>query len=182
MVKGMKIIPLKFENTYLIDNFYQFDIRGSFIKCYNSEVFREAGIDVDLCEIYYSTSQKDVIRGMHFQLPPYEHDKIVHVIQGSVMDVLVDLRKESPYYKEFLEIPLTGNKPKSLYIPKGIAHGFKCLENNTIMLYQVSSGYSPMHDCGISYDSIGYDWGIEEPIISNRDAGLVSLEEFVSPF
>lgn len=178
----MKIIETEFQGVYIIENFYQFDIRGNFVKLYNQDAFREMGLDIELREIYYSTSQKDVIRGMHFQLPPYEHDKIVHVIKGNVTDVLVDLRKKSPHFKKVLEIHLTGNKPRSVFIPKGIAHGFKCMENNTVMLYQVTSGYQRSHDTGIAWNSIGYDWNITDPIISERDTNFISLKEFESPF
>lgn len=178
----MKLTETDFPGVYIIDNFYQYDIRGNFIKLYNEDQFQELGIDMQLKEIYYSTSQKDVIRGMHFQLPPHEHAKIVHVLKGSVTDVLVDLRRESPHYQKVLEIPLTGNKPRSVFIPKGIAHGFKALENDTVMIYQVTSGYSPAHDMGIAWGSIGYDWQITDPIISERDAGFITLKEFESPF
>lgn len=178
----MRVFPTKFKDVKIIENFYQFDIRGNFIKLYNEEEFKRNGIDTSLKEVYYSTSQKDVIRGLHFQIPPYEHNKIIHVIQGSVTDVVVDLRKSSADYKKYLEISLSGNKPRSLYVPKGFAHGFKCLENNTIMLYQVSTGYSPMNDTGIAYNTIGYEWNIEDPIISERDMGFCSLAEFESPF
>ena len=178
----MRIIETEFNQVYIIENFCQYDMRGNFIKLYNEDQFQELGIDMQLKEIYYSTSQKDVIRGMHFQLPPYEHDKMVHVIRGNVTDVLVDLRKKSPHYKKVLEIHLTGNKPRSIFIPKGVAHGFKCLENNTVMLYQVTSGYSPSHDTGIAWNSIEYDWAVADPIISERDNNLISLKEFESPF
>ena len=178
----MKIESTDFNGVYIINNFYQFDIRGNFIKVFNTEQFEKANLDVNLHEIYYSTSQKDVIRGMHFQLPPYEHSKIIHVIKGSVIDVILDLRKKSPNYKNCLEIHLTGNKPKSIYIPKGCAHGFRCLENDTIMLYQVTSGYNPESDLGIAYDSIGYDWKVNEPIVSERDNNFITLQDFISPF
>lgn len=178
----MKIYSTEFEDVKVIENFFAFDIRGKFIKTYNDELFRELGIDVELKETYYSLSQQDVIRGMHFQMPPYEHDKIIHVIQGKVVDVVLDLRKESKTYKQFIDIKLTGNKPKSIYIPKGFAHGFKCMEDNTIMLYQVSTGYNAQHDAGIAYDSIGYDWGIDDPIVSERDRTFPTLSEFDSPF
>lgn len=178
----MKIIETEFQGVSIIENFYQSDMRGNFVKLYNETQFRKVGMDIQLKEIYYSTSQKDVIRGMHFQLPPHEHAKIVHVIKGSVTDVLVDLRKGSPHYRKVMEIYLTENKPQSVFIPKGLAHGFKCLEDNTVMLYQVTSGYSSAHDTGIAWDSIGYDWNIANPIISERDAGFISLKEFDSPF
>ena len=178
----MKLSETEFQGVYIIENFSQQDIRGNFVKLYNQEAFREMGLDVELREIYYSTSQKGVIRGIHFQLPPHAHDKIVHVIKGRVKDVLVDLRKESPHYKKTLEIHLTGNVSRSVFIPKGIAHGFQCMENDTVMLYQVTSGYDPSCDTGIAWDSIEYDWKIADPIISERDAHFISLKEFESPF
>lgn len=178
----MRITETAFSGVYIIDNFYQSDVRGNFVKLYNQEAFHEMGLDVELREIYYSTSQKGVIRGMHFQLPPHEHDKIVHVIKGSVMDVLVDLRKTSLHFKKVLEIHLTGDQPKSIFIPRGIAHGFKCLEDDTVMLYQVTSGYHPECDTGIAWNSIEYDWAVADPIISERDNSLISLKEFESPF
>ena len=90
----MKIKASEFEEVKIIENAYAYDMRGNFIKTFNQEEFLRLGLNADFKETYYSTSQKDVIRGMHFQLPPYEHDKIVHVISGSVIDVIVDLRKE----------------------------------------------------------------------------------------
>ena len=178
----MKIKYSEFQDIKIIENAYAYDMRGNFIKTFNEEEFLRLGLNADFKETYYSTSQKDVIRGMHFQLPPYEHDKIIHVICGSVIDVIVDLRKESKNYKRHIAIRLTGNRPRSIYIPKGFAHGFQCLENNTIMLYQVTTGYQPNCDSGIAYDSIGYDWKIEDPILSERDQHFITLEEFASPF
>ena len=178
----LKIYATEFEDVKIIENTYQFDIRGKFVKIFNKSQFSELGLNEELREIYYSTSQKDVIRGMHFQMPPFEHEKIVHIIKGGVVDVLVDLRKSSQNYKKYLEIHLSGNKPKSIYIPKGFAHGFKCLEDGTEMIYQVTSEYEPNSDTGIAFDSIGYDWGVQEPIISERDRNFIGLNEFISPF
>lgn len=178
----MNIKPTKFEDVKIIESNSFSDQRGSFTKVFNDEDFGKMGLHLEFQEIYYSVSQKNVIRGMHFQLPPYEHDKLVHVISGSVIDVVVDLRKDSPHYKEYLAVHLTDCLPTALYIPKGFAHGFKSLEDNTIMLYQVTSGYQPQCDSGIAYDSIGYDWGIEEPILSERDRQFIALDKFESPF
>lgn len=178
----MKIKDSEFREVKIIENAYAYDMRGNFIKIFNEEEFLRLGLNTDFKETYYSTSQKDVIRGMHFQLPPYEHDKMIHVIYGSVIDVIVDLRKESENYKKYIAIRLTGNRPRSLYIPKGFAHGFQCLENNTVMLYQVTTGYQPNCDSGIAYDSIGYDWKVEDPILSERDQHFIPLQEFISPF
>ncbi|NTV78476.1 MAG: dTDP-4-keto-6-deoxy-D-glucose epimerase, partial [Clostridiales bacterium] len=133
-------------------------------------------------EIYYSTSQKDVIRGMHFQLPPSEHDKIIHVIRGSIVDVILDLRKASVTYKKVYSIKLDSCNPVSIYIPKGCAHGFRSLENDTMVIYEVSSGYDPDKDMGIAFDSIGYNWEVESPIMSERDCAFQRLEDFDSPF
>ncbi len=171
-----------FNEVKIIENFCAFDLRGSFIKIYNEDTFREMGIDSTTRETYYSISKKDTIRGMHFQQPPMDHDKIVHVVRGDVVDVIVDLRKSSSNYKRAISIHLSGNRPRSIYIPKGFAHGFKCLENDTIMLYNCSTVYSPEHDRGIRYDSIDYDWELADPIISDRDLSFPTLQEFESPF
>lgn len=178
----MKIKESEFKEVKIIENAYAYDIRGNFIKTFNEKEFQDLGLSTDFKETYYSTSQKDVIRGMHFQIPPYEHDKLVHVLCGSVVDVIIDLRKGSINYKKYMAIHLTGNKPRSLYIPKGFAHGFRCLENNTIMLYQVTTGYQPNCDSGIAYHSIPYNWDVEDPILSERDSHFITLEEFDSPF
>ena len=178
----MKIINTEFEDVKIIEDFFSFDIRGSFIKLFNENEFEKYGLCSHYAETYYSISHKDTIRGMHFQLPPYEHTKLIHVIRGAAVDVIIDLRKSSPDYKKFITIQLSGNKPKSIYIPTGFAHGFKCIEDNTIMIYNVSTVYNSEADMGIFYDSIGYDWNIEEPIISERDKTHCTLEEFNSPF
>jgi len=170
------------EQPKLMDIFHNGDVRGSFTKIFNAEQFEKLGFQTEYKEIYYSTSQKDVIRGMHFQVPPYDHEKLVHVISGSIIDVLVDLRKESPDFGKCMEFSLSAEKKQALYIPKGFAHGFRSLEDNTMMLYIVSTGYNAQCDKGIAYDSIGYDWGVDNPILSDRDKTFSRLEEFVSPF
>ena len=178
----MKIFSCEIEDVKLIENMHAMDNRGSFVKTFHAEIFQKQGLNTDFTEVYYSVSNKDVIRGMHFQLPPYEHDKLVHVISGSVLDVVVDLRKASLTYKKCMSVCLTSAKPQSLYIPKGFAHGFKALEDNTVMLYQVTSSYHAESDAGIAFDSIGFDWKIENPILSERDRRFETLKEFESPF
>lgn len=178
----MKIIPTDFEDIKVIESNHAMDERGSFTKIFNEAEFLSMGLQTEYKETYFSISHKDVIRGMHFQIPPYDHEKLVHVIAGAIVDVIVDLRKESPNYKKYIAIPLTAERRQSIYIPKGFAHGFKSLEDNTVMLYQVASGYQPNSDSGIAYDSIGFDWEIDMPILSKRDLEFVGLEEFISPF
>lgn len=166
----------------IIENFYAADERGSFTKIFNSELYESFHINTEIREEFYSISAKNAIRGIHFQTPPNGHDKLVHVIKGSVLDVAVDLRKSSKYYKKYVMLFLKGEKPQTVYIPQGFAHGFKSLEEGTIMLYNVSAGYVKEADAGIRWDSIGLDWGVEAPVVSERDKSFPTLEEFESPF
>ncbi len=178
----MRIISTEFSDIKIIESNYSMDDRGSFTKMFNESEFRSMGLQTEYKETYYSKSKRDVIRGMHFQVPPYDHEKLVHVIEGSIVDVVVDLRKDSPNYKKYVAIPLLAERHQSIYIPRGFAHGFRALEDNTVMLYHVASGYHPDSDRGIAYDSIGYDWGTEMPVLSKRDLGFMVLGDFVSPF
>ena len=178
----MQINKTDFEGLYVIDKFVSRDDRGNFIKMFNYDEFINNGIDVEFKESYYSTSKKNVIRGMHFQLPPDQHAKLVTVIKGSVTDVVVDLRKESPTYKKVFSIELSDRNNKALFIPVGMAHGFVSNEDDTVMLYQVSTGYHKESDCGIRYDSIDYQWNVTNPIVSDRDRSFESINDFRSPF
>ena len=158
------------------------DNRGSFIKTFQASLFQQNGIDFDLKESYFSLSHKNVIRGMHFQLPPHDHSKIVFCPQGSILDVIVDLRKESATYGQYVAQVLSQDNHKAFFIPKGFAHGFKSLEDNTITYYLVSSEHHGAADAGIHYDSFGMDWGKEDAILSERDQKFVTLSNFDSPF
>lgn len=172
----------EFPDIKIIDNFYSEDARGKFIKIFNDDEFIKNGIRFQMKETYYSYSKKNVVRGMHFQLPPYDHEKIIHVLSGSVLDVIVDLRKNSPFFKKCIQISLTASKPQAIFIPKGFAHGFLSKADNTMMLYYVSSCYHKDADSGIRWDTVGADWKIKDPIISSRDCSFISMEEFDSPF
>lgn len=158
------------------------DTRGTFVKAFHETNFKKLGIDFTLRESYFSFSKKDVIRGMHFQLPPKQHSKIVFCPQGAILDVILDLRKGSPTYKQYFVHELSEDNHLACYIPEGFAHGFKSLTEGAMTYYLVSSEYSQPHDTGIRYDSIGFDWGIENPVISVRDLSFVKMEEFESPF
>lgn len=165
-----------------ISCFSSSDSRGGFTKIFNDADYKAVGINTEIKETYYSISNKNVIRGLHFQLPPYEHAKIVHVIRGRVTDVLLDLRKSSDTYGKVFHFTLSEDDPTALYIPVGFAHGFKTLEDNTLMLYQATSIYEKKSDTGILFNSIDYDWNIEDPIVSERDMSFGRLEDFDSPF
>ena len=123
-----------------------------------------------------------MIRGMHFQLPPHQHSKIVFCPQGAILDVIVDLRKNSPTYKQCFANELSAENHKAYFIPKGFAHGFKSLTDDAMTYYLVSSEYSKPHDTGIYYDSLGFDWSVKNPIISQRDRSFIFLDGFESPF
>ncbi|MFI5196153.1 MAG: dTDP-4-dehydrorhamnose 3,5-epimerase family protein [Chitinophagales bacterium] len=158
------------------------DVRGAFVKTFHETTLKKVGIEFTLRESYFSLSKKDVIRGMHFQLPPHQHSKIVFCPQGAILDVIVDLRKGSPTYRQHFATELSGTNNKAYYIPEGFAHGFKSLTDDAITYYLVSSEYSQPYDTGVRYDSIGFDWGVKEPIISARDLSFMALKDFDSPF
>ena len=158
------------------------DARGTFVKTFHDTTLKQAGIEFTLRESYFSSSKKDVIRGMHFQTPPHQHSKVVFCPYGAILDVIVDLRKDSPTYRQFYAHELSEHNHKAYYIPEGFAHGFKSLTEGAITYYLVSSEYSQPHDTGIRYDSISFDWGVEHPIISARDLSFVGMGEFEGVF
>lgn len=180
----MTIEKALLEGVYIINNFNAEDDRGLFVKTFNKSISQELKMDFEIRESYFSISKKNVIRGMHFQLPPSAHEKLVFVAKGAIIDVVVDLRKKSPTYKNFISVELSQANKKSIFIPKGLAHGFKSMEDDTITMYNVTSEYNPSADSGINYNSFGFDWQVESPIISKRDCEFVGLEVFCenSPF
>lgn len=174
--------PISLQGAFLIELPKFFDDRGSFIKTFQQSVFAAQGIDFELKESYFSISKKDVIRGMHFQLPPHDHSKIVFCPQGRILDVLLDIRKDAPTYGQFFCQELSADNHKALYIPKGFAHGFKSLTDDAMTYYLVSSEHHGPSDAGIHFDSFGMDWQVESPIMSERDKGFSHLNAFASPF
>lgn len=157
------------------------DIRGKFIKTYHEADFVNLNLDLEVKEEYYSTSYCGVLRGLHFQIPPAEHEKLVYCSYGKVLDVIVDLRKGSSYGK-YMMLELSADKGNMLYIPKGMAHGFYTISDIAVMMYKVSSVYSPEHDSGIAWNSVRIPWPNNNPIISERDKSFQKLSEFTSPF
>ncbi len=158
------------------------DNRGSFVKTFHNANLQAGGVDFILRESYFSLSKKDVIRGMHFQTPPHQHSKVVFCPQGAILDVIVDLRHDSPTYRQHYAHILSAENHLAYFIPEGFAHGFKSLTENAMTYYLVSSEYSQQHDTGIRFDSIGFNWDCEAPIISPRDLSFKTLAEFDSPF
>ena len=178
----MEIIKTLFEGLFVLQTVNFQDNRGGFQKLFNFDFFKENGLDCDFKELYYSVNKKNVVRGMHFQLPPFDHTKVVYVSKGHIKDVVVDIRKKSATYGQCFSIELDDQKGQYLYIPKGFAHGFVSLGEGCIVNYAQTSCYSKEHDCGVDAMSIGFNWGIEELIRSGRDLTFESLKDFNSPF
>ena len=171
-IEGLKLIHLK-----------EFgDLRGSFIKVFNKDFFFENDLETDFKESYYSISAKNVIRGMHFQIPPFEHTKLVYLNRGKITDVVLGIRKSSPSYGRHFSIELNIKNPILIYIPKGCAHGFLSLEDDTMVTYLQTSCYNNAFDKGIKYNSFGMDWQLESPIISNRDLSFLNFSDNIFNF
>ena len=178
----MKFIETPISGLFLIENFHAKDDRGIFSKTFNEDLFNENEINFEIKESYFSTSKKDVIRGMHFQKPPSQHIKVVSLLSGKITDVILDLRKKSKTYKKFFSFDLSSNHFNSIFIPEGCAHGFLSHSDNTTMVYYLSSVYDSKNDSGIRYDSFGFKWNVKKPIISERDKKFVELKKFITPF
>lgn len=176
----MKINPTKIPDVLIIEPNVYTDHRGWFIEAYNKKAFQEAGIDTDFVQDNHSFSlNKGVLRGLHFQKHPFAQSKLVRCTKGAVLDVAVDLRRESPTYKQWVAVELSEKNKKQLFIPKGFAHGFLLLEDNTEFHYKVDNHYSKEHDRSIRYDDpeIGIEWGYDEPILSEKDLNAPYLIE-----
>lgn len=178
---GFEFKKVELNDAYYIKNFYQGDLRGGFTKCFEKEIFANAGIAFDVYETFVSVSEKNVIRGIHFQLDNPQ-SKLVSVLSGSVWDVMVDLRPESTTYQKWVAMVLSAEKHNAFYVPKGFGHGFLALDNNTVMMYQCDGKYEKNSDTGILIDDpkIAIDWPIklENAILSDRDRQLMTMQEY----
>ena len=158
------------------------DSRGKLVKIYHEEVFASYGLDTNFKEEYYSISNINILRGLHFQMPPHDHVKCVTCLFGKIFDVVVDLRTDSPTYKKYFSIELDAEKGNMLYIPKGFAHGFQVLSETAIFLNRTTTVYHPESESGIRWDTCGINWPNMDPLLSEKDKHLVSLNDFKSPF
>jgi dTDP-4-dehydrorhamnose 3,5-epimerase/CDP-3, 6-dideoxy-D-glycero-D-glycero-4-hexulose-5-epimerase len=157
------------------------DHRGVFVKTFHELLFKEAGVVFETREEFYSVSTKDTLRGMHFQIPPHDHDKLVYCTRGRVLDVLLDLRA-GPSFGKSVSVELSAENMLELFIPKGIAHGFLSLSDESLMLYKTSTFHNPQYDRGIRWNSFGFDWGLRAPITSKRDDEHPEFAAFETPF
>jgi dTDP-4-dehydrorhamnose reductase/dTDP-4-dehydrorhamnose 3,5-epimerase len=176
----MNIIKTGIEDVLIIEPKVFGDHRGWFTETYSKEKFKELGIDIDFIQDNHSLSApKGTLRGLHFQLNPKAQTKLVRCTKGKILDVAVDIREGSPTYKRWVAVELTEENKKQLLVPKGFAHGFITLTENVEVQYKVDEYYSPENDRSIRFDDpeINVDWGIENPILSDKDLNALMLSE-----
>ena len=158
------------------------DERGFFAKIFHRPLWQELGLCTEFAEEYVTRSLPGTLRGLHFQVPPMEHAKVVLCLRGRAWDVAVDLRVGSPTYGEHVSVNLSCTMANALYLPPGLAHGFCVTGAEALLYYKLSSVYSPAHDAGIRWDSAGIPWPISDPVLSARDKLQPSLANYASPF
>lgn len=181
----MQIEPLKLEGTFKIKLERIGDNRGYFMRFYNREIFAAHNLQtVWEQESVSFNKEKNTLRGLHFQLPPFNETKIVRVAQGAIIDYFVDLRKSSPTYGVWDALELSAENDTAVYIPKGFAHGFKTLTENTTVEYKIDANYDAASASGIRWNdpTLAVEWNVENPITSERDAQLQFFADFDSPF
>jgi len=157
------------------------DMRGGFTKVFGAEALGRAGIEFDVQEVYWSRSHAGVIRGLHFQNPPTAVAKIVFCTQGTIHDVVLDLRLGSPTYARVVEFELT-EKSGAVVVPRGCAHGFEVLDGPAVTCYLQDGPFDPNSDAGVRWDTVTIPWKSRAPIVSDRDNALPAFDGFASPF
>lgn len=180
----MQIKTTPIEGLLIIEPQIFNDPRGYFYESYNKAKMYEAGIDTEFVQDNQSLSQKGIVRGLHFQAAPYAQAKLVRVIQGAVMDVAVDIRKNSPTYGQHFAIELSAENKTMFFIPPGFAHGFETLADNTLFLYKCSNLYNKESEGGLLWndEQLNIQWQTKNPLVSDKDKVLPTLNNFVSPF
>ena len=182
----MIITKTKIKDLIILKPKIHVDKRGFFMESYNRFFFNKNIDKVDFLQDNESESRRGVLRGLHFQLPPFDQAKLVRVIKGKVLDVAVDLRKKSSTYGKYESVILSSENNKQFYIPRGFAHGFVVLSNSAIFSYKVDNVYSPEYDSGIFCldKTLNIDWKLNEIdlVISKKDSSLSNFKDFKSPF
>lgn len=162
------------------------DERGYFFEAYNKSKFSNLGIDIDFVQDNQSFSKKGTLRGLHFQNPPYSQSKLLRVLEGEIMDVAVDLRKDSPTYGQHFSVLLSAENKKQLFVPQGFAHGFSVLSETAVVSYKCDQYYNKPSEGGIRFDdaSLQIDWGmdLDEAIVSEKDMILPDFSTCNSQF
>jgi dTDP-4-dehydrorhamnose 3,5-epimerase len=178
----VQVKETKIAGAFEVELPFSEDERGDFVKILHADNFMEQGLKADFRESYYSTSRSGTIRGMHFQVPPHDHEKLVYCVEGCVLDVILDLRADSLTFKEFCTIELAKSARNAVYIPRGVAHGFCVQEGSATLVYMTTTVYDQGSDTGVLWNSFGFDWPVENPSLSDRDQGFSAIAGFDSPF
>ena len=182
----MKFVNTPIEGLVIIEPTLFGDDRGYFLESYNKKEFEKAIGEISFVQDNESKSSKGVLRGLHFQKPPYAQAKLVRCIEGKVLDVAVDIREGSETFGQHVTVELTGENKKQVFIPRGFAHGFLVLSESAIFAYKVDNSYAPTHDAGIRWDDslLNIQWGVSESevLVSEKDAKLPFFLEFETPF
>ena len=180
----MQVIPTKINGLFIIQPKVFEDARGYFFESYNKDIFQKVGIKDEFLQDNQSLSQKGVLRGLHFQNPPHAQSKLVRVITGSVLDVAVDIRKNSPSYGQHVTEVLSEKNKTMMFIPEGFAHGFLVLEDNTVFSYKCSRVYNKESEDAVFWNDpdIGIDWKIKNPVLSEKDRISKRFKDFESKF
>lgn len=181
---AFKKTQLDIPEVLLIETEVHRDERGLFAEAFKSSEFETLGINESITQIYHSNSQKDVLRGLHYQLNPKAQGKFVSVVEGEIFDVAVDIRKDSPTYGKYVSMVLSSKELNMLYIPKGFAHGFCTLSDEAKVLYFCTEEYAPELARGIKWDdqTININWPIKDPILSEKDKENASLNDAENNF
>ena len=182
----MKFIKTEISDVYIIEPSVFGDNRGYFLESFNLEKFEENIYPIKFVQDNESKSSKGVLRGLHFQKPPFDQAKLVRCIEGRVMDVAVDIRKGSSTYGKHVAIELTGENKRQLFVPRGFAHGFSVLSDTAVFAYKVDNKYAPESDSGIRYDDkeLNIVWGLNKEVIqlSEKDKNLSFFKDLETPF
>jgi dTDP-4-dehydrorhamnose 3,5-epimerase len=179
----IQVVSTKIDGLWELHTKIFKDQRGFFVKTFHEPTLRVAGLNTIWREHFWSASGRDVIRGLHFQIPPCDHAKLVSCAAGAIWDVAVDLRRGSFTYGRHVARELSAENGIMMYIPRGMAHGFMSLTNGSVVLYAVETPHDPECDRGIRWDSCGVPWPLNsQPVISARDDSFPALSDFESPF
>lgn len=180
----MKFIETDIEGLIIIEPTIFEDPRGYFFESYNREKYVQAGLKVEFVQDNLSMSQKNVLRGLHFQAPPFAQGKLVQVLSGSVLDVAVDIRKNSPTYGKHQSLVLSAENKKQFFVPAGFAHGFLTLEDNTLFSYKCTNVYDKESEGAVSWNDplLNIDWKTTNPLVSEKDKLADGFDNLESPF
>lgn len=180
----MEIIETEIQDLLIIKPQVFEDERGYFFESFNQEKFLNAGVEVHFVQDNESKSQKNVLRGLHFQKPPFAQGKLVRVMKGAVLDVAVDLRKSSKTYGKWASIVLSESNKFMYWIPEGMAHGFLTLEDQTVFFYKCTNVYNKESEGSIRWNDpdLNIQWNISDPILSPKDNISPLFSDFISPF